>query len=1591
MKTVFKRISAAVLALAVTVSAVIFDVPGKLSAITAEAADAHTHTVCAGTTCTDPNHSSDHVEEIEWTKCSTEEQLKTCLINGGNCYIDKNITLDLSARWAGMNSITISKDVKLCLNGNILTVKAINDRRTGLFIIARTGSLTICDCKGEGKILFNTNATGELVAFNVEGKLDLYNGIISSNLDPDKNCFGSCINVSKPDAVFNMYGGSITQNRIANVSGGNSVVQNQGTFIMRGGTISSNTGISTTYNSGVYNKGTFEMYSGASITGNTVAYGGGVYCFGGKFTMHGGEISNNIASFGGGVYLTNSAKFIMEDGTISGNGEESADRGGGVYVDSSSSFNMAGGTISGNKAKYGGGIYIFQNGKVDLSNAAITGNEANSDFGGGIYYDGNSSTQTGIEECRLKIKNSSITGNKARIAGGIYASDSMLIDDCEISGNEVTDRDGGIYLNCGSNNSHCIFLSGKVTISGNICPSSSTEKNLFLYINTYHEGNILKPDENFDIENSSIGVSTSTSISSCSSKGVKVGIAAASIENLSDAFFADVENQEVKCQVSQNDANSQELMLYVQHKLGDFTSDNDTNHWRECSKCRAKLNTAPHEWDAGTETAPPNCTTTGVKTFTCSICSKTKTETIPATGHTEETIPAVAATCTKTGLTEGKKCSVCGTITVAQETVPKKAHTEKTLPAVAATCTEDGKTAGKQCSVCGTIIEAQTTIKAKGHSPAADPAVAATCTTAGKTAGRHCSVCNEVLTAQETIDPLGHDWDEGEVTTAPTCTAAGVKTFTCTRSGCGATKTEAVDAKGHNPVNDPAVAATCTAKGKTAGSHCSVCKVVITAQEDVPALGHDWGDWSIVAAPTNSAAGTAKHVCQRDPSHTETKALPVLTDPSWTKDSKAAECTVDGYEKYTGNGVTITVTLPQTGHTVADDARVEPTCTAAGKTAGRHCSVCNEVLTAQETIDPLGHDWDEGEVTTAPTCTAAGVKTFTCKRGCGETRTETVPMAAHTKEVIPAVAPTCTDTGLEAGEKCSVCGAILTAQATVPALGHDFSVPDGETKPTCTEGGVFTFKCSRCDETEERTVGANGHIEETVAAVVPTCTKAGLTEGKKCKVCGEILTAQTTIPALGHTEETVAAAEAACTTVGKTEGKRCTVCGEFTVPQKDIPALGHDFKEEITKQPTCTVEGAKTLTCQRAGCGETKTEAVPVVPHTEEILPAKAATCTAAGLTEGKRCTVCNTVTAPQTVTAMLEHSWDNGVITTQPAAGTPGTRQFTCTLCGAARTEAIFLGEISTEVKPEANVPRTELKTSNDELIKAALEEDEQEIVKNGTNVKIILSIEDATTSVQTNDKKKVETEISKVSHCKLGQYLDVKLLKIIGETEEKIAETKAPITVTFEIPENLRGKKEYSVIRVHGSETTVLKDQDNDPDTVTIATDKFSTYALVYVERSYTPSRPSGGGSHYEPSEPSESETSSAPSSKPTESESASSAPSSKPAESETTSSAPSSKPTESESASSAPSNKPSESQTSSAPSSKPTESETTSSAPSDSKPAESESSSAPSDSKPAESEGTSFGEIENPATGAAISLIPLALAFFAVTAVTIKRKKK
>ncbi len=295
--------------------------------------------------------------------------------------------------------------------------------------------------------------------------------------------------------------------------------------------------------------------------------------------------------------------------------------------------------------------------------------------------------------------------------------------------------------------------------------------------------------------------------------------------------------------------------------------------------------------------------------------------------------------------------------------------------------------------------------------------------------------------------------------------------------------------------------------------------------------------------------------------------------------AKGATCTAPGYTGDTyctvcNEMVKKGEVIHAKGHTEVIDPAVEPTCTAPGKTAGAHCSVCGTVIKAQEEIPAKGHRWNEGEITTAPTCENAGVKTYTCTV-CNATKTEAISATGHTPVQIPEKPATCTEPGHKAGTKCSVCKAILSGMEEIPATGHT-EVIDVAKAPTCTKTGLTEGKhCSVCNEVlvAQEVIPAKGHTEVIDPAVEPTCTEPGKTEGKHCSVCNEVLVAQEVIPAKGHTEVIDPAVAPTCTKTGLTEGKHCDVCKEVLVKQEVVPATGHKPEIRNAVEATLTTPG----------------------------------------------------------------------------------------------------------------------------------------------------------------------------------------------------------------------------------------------------------------------------------------------------------------------------------------------------------------------------------------------------------------------------------
>ena len=335
----------------------------------------------------------------------------------------------------------------------------------------------------------------------------------------------------------------------------------------------------------------------------------------------------------------------------------------------------------------------------------------------------------------------------------------------------------------------------------------------------------------------------------------------------------------------------------------------------------------PHRYGDWTVRVAAGCTEDGTEIRSC-FCGSAESRTITATGHVTVADTAIAATCTETGKTEGKHCSVCQEVFVMQKDTPMLPHQSVETPEVPATCSQEGSTAGQTCSVCNTTIAGVMPIPKLPHTPADSQPVAATCATEGKSGGKECSVCKEILEEPTVTEKLPHTPVAGR-NIAATCTAEG-RTGGKECSVCQEILEEPtkIDKIPHKEVTDKAVAATCSKEGKTEGSHCSVCDTVIKAPKTVAKLAHKEVKDNAVAATCAKAGkteGSHCSVCNTViKAQTEVKALP----HSW----RGNECTVCNGENITvelasdkesykyGEAITITATFyiqdPAAGSTV---------------------------------------------------------------------------------------------------------------------------------------------------------------------------------------------------------------------------------------------------------------------------------------------------------------------------------------------------------------------------------------------------------------------------------------------------------------------------------------------------------------------------------------------------------------------------------------------------------------------------------------------------------------------------------------------------
>ena len=305
-----------------------------------------------------------------------------------------------------------------------------------------------------------------------------------------------------------------------------------------------------------------------------------------------------------------------------------------------------------------------------------------------------------------------------------------------------------------------------------------------------------------------------------------------------------------------------------------------------------------------------------------------------------------------------------------------------------ATCTEEGEKKFT-CSICGD--EKTEKVSATGHQHTEiRNKKEATCKETGYSGDTWCKDCGKkILSGQAIAKTENHSWDAGKVTTKATCTEEGEKTFTC--SICGDEKTEKVSATGHQHTEiRNKKEATCKEEGYSGDTWCKDCgKKILSGQAIAKTEDHSWNQGEITKEPT----------CKE-------------------KGEKTFTCSI------CGNTKTEKVSTTDHQHMEIRNQK-NPTCKEAGYSGDTYCADCGVKISSGKTIAKTkNHNWDGGVITTEPTCTERGEKTFTCTI-CGNTDTKKVNATGHSYGAYKVVKePTNKRKGLKS-KTCSVCGKIV--------------------------------------------------------------------------------------------------------------------------------------------------------------------------------------------------------------------------------------------------------------------------------------------------------------------------------------------------------------------------------------------------------------------------------------------------------------------------------------------------------------------------------------------------------------------------------------
>ena len=589
----------------------------------------------------------------------------------------------------------------------------------------------------------------------------------------------------------------------------------------------------------------------------------------------------------------------------------------------------------------------------------------------------------------------------------------------------------------------------------------------------------------------------------------------------------------------------------------------ETNHWQECSVCHDIIDKAEHtyashkcedtatctkaecgyvkpagqhSWNDGEVTTPATCTTDGVKTYTCKVCSETKTEPIKASGHSLTKVEAVAATCTEGGNNEYYTCSVCKKVfkadkttetTVADETLAALGHKLTKTDAKAATCTEPGNSEYYTCGNCGKFFS-----DADGK--------------------------NEIAKDSWVIKALGHDFTGAWVNTD----AAG-HYHKCSR--CDATDTVVKHTFNGKPCNEE--------------DKCTVCGYVKAAGV------HAWGTAEYKWGDDNMSCTATVKCTNCEAVETDAAAIGISTTP--------ATCTVDGKTVYTATFSSELFTtqtkedpIPALGHTLTKVEAKAATCTEVGNSEYYTCGTCGKFFSDKDgkteiakdswVIKALGHKLTK-TAAKAATCTEPGNNEYWTCSVCNKvfkadktTETtvvaETLAALGHKMTKTPAKPATCAAEGNNEYYTCSVCNKVFKDE----------------------QGNTLTTVAA---ETLAKDPANHTGGKELRGAVAASCMTAGRTDDTYCKGCGKLTKAGDLIPPTGNHNYV----DGVCTTCGsKQPADNATIKAAIEKVVADVKEAVEEVLDKAIENETDanTKEILKKLKGYVSGSSRSKLQAV---------------------------------------------------------------------------------------------------------------------------------------------------------------------------------------------------------------------------------------------------------------------------------------------------------------------------------------------------------------------------------------------------------------